>query len=83
MPNSFFNPYLREYLLEKRGDLLFTHHCESGTIVDVHRAVNGPPGLLCVPDWRGAEPLAEDIVEWSENVVPQVRLLLAKEGCVY
>ena len=72
MANPFFNVNLREYLLEKRGDLLFTHTCRSGTVVDVYRASSGPPGLICVPDWRGGEPKPDDVVEWAQVVVPHV-----------
>jgi hypothetical protein len=60
MGNPFINPYLQEYFKEKRGELLFTHQCKSGTIVDVYRAVGGPPDLVCVPDWHCDEAMLED-----------------------
>jgi len=76
MLNPFCNPYLSEYLKGKRGELMFTHKCKSGTIVDVYRAVNGPPGLLCVPGWHCDVPLPEDMSEWAQTVVPGVKTLL-------
>lgn len=73
--NPFFNPHLQEYLVAERGEVLFTHQCESGTVVDVYRAVDGFHGLICVPGWH-SKPSPGDFCEWAQKVVPKVKAFL-------